>query len=362
MISQQLRDIDNDTVKHFAIRSSRRRIAAVLSLLSALLAVVITVVAMYGVALSPVDSSSYTSIRIVIPEGATASDIGRILEEHHLIRNRYAFELYTQLNGTKTKLRAGSHALKKSQSLPNIVDNIVAGKTDDFSVIILPGLTLEQLADPEIAGSLADQGFTRQEIEQAFAETYDAQVLRDKPVNASLEGYIHPDTYGVSAADTLDVVLKMSFAEMDRIVAEKNVISRLQSQGLTLHQGITLASIVQKEVSDAAVQPQVAQVFLKRLRENMTLGSDVTFIYIAKKEGRTPSVNDPSPYNTRRNKGLPPGPISNFNTTALEAVMNPAAGDYLYFVAGDDGNTYFARTSEEHTANITAHCTKLCSQ
>ena len=121
-----------------------------------------------------------------------------------------------------------------------------------------------------------------------------------------------------------------------------------------------MASIVQKEVSDPSDQRQVAQVFLKRLKEGTVLGSDVTFLYIAKKEGRSPSVNDPSPYNTRKNGGLPPGPIANFHLSALQAVANPASGDFLYFVAGDDGKTYFSRTEAEHDANVAAHCKKLC--
>ena len=147
---------------------------------------------------------------------------------------------------------------------------------------------------------------------------------------------------------------------MQRLIEQKDFENRLRAQGLSLRDGIILASIVQKEVSDVAVQPAVAQVFLKRLRENISLGSDVTFLYIAKKEGREPSIYDPSPYNTRQHKGLPPGPIANFNLAALEAVASPAAGDYLYFVAGDDGATHFARTEAEHKANIAAYCKKLC--
>lgn len=316
----------------------------------------------YVFALSPVDRSATTFVRIVVPEGATAADIGRLLEEHHLIRNRMAFEIYTLLTGTKSSLRAGGHALKKSQSVAEIVAGLVDGSTDKYSVIILPGLTLEQLADPTIRGSLADQGFTPNEVKTAFAASYVSTIFTDKPAGTSLEGYIHPDTYGISTADPLEAVLKMSFREMERVVAEGKFEQRLQAQGLTLRQGIILASIVQKEVSDPKVQPQVAQVFLKRLRDNIALGSDVTFLYIAAKEGRTPSVNDPSPYNTRRVKGLPPGPISNFNLSALEAVAAPAAGDYVYFVAGDDGTTHFARTEAEHNANIAAYCKKLCHQ
>lgn len=342
-------------------RLSRRRLIIALCA-TTLLGIIVTLVVVYTIALGPIDRNSHTFMRVTIPSGATAAQVGEILENHHLIRNRYVFEIYTQLTNTKSRLRAGNHALTRSLSLPQIVDSLVEGKTDDFKVTILPGLTLEQLADPSLPGSLADQGFTSAEIKRAFAASYTAPLLSGRPVGASLEGYLHPDTYGISAVDPLETVLTMSFTEMQRIITRDNIETRLKAEGLTLHQGIILASIVQREVSDTSVQPQVAQVFLRRLQQNMTLGSDVTFIYIAKKEGRTPSVNDPSPYNTRRVKGLPPGPIANFNSSALAAVANPASGDYLYFVAGDDGTTYFARTEAEHNANIAAHCHTLCNQ
>jgi UPF0755 protein len=128
-----------------------------------------------------------------------------------------------------------------------------------------------------------------------------------------------------------------------------------------LYEGITLASIVQREASTPADQQQVAQVFYSRLAIGMQLGSDVTYQYIADKTGvaRDPGLD--SPYNTRRYTGLPPGPIAVPGSSALLAVANPAEGDYLYFLAGDDGATYFARSLAEHEANIVDHCAVNCS-
>ena len=135
-------------------------------------------------------------------------------------------------------------------------------------------------------------------------------------------------------------------------------------RNLTIHQAITLASIVQKEVKNPVDQKQVAQVFLKRLADGMQLGSDVTYMYAADQMGveGTPALE--SPYNTRKYTGLPPGPISNMNPSALDAVAFPAPGEYVYFVAGDgpdEGKTFFAYTVEEHEANIAAHCRELCN-
>jgi UPF0755 protein len=134
----------------------------------------------------------------------------------------------------------------------------------------------------------------------------------------------------------------------------------LKERGMNLHQGVILASIIQQEVADPQEQKQVSQVFQKRLGAGMALESDATFVYAAKQMGVEPSVNLDSPYNTRKVPGLTPGPIANFNFSAIEAVVAPAPGEYVYFVSGDDGKTYFANTQDEHNANIQQHCKKLC--
>jgi UPF0755 protein len=130
---------------------------------------------------------------------------------------------------------------------------------------------------------------------------------------------------------------------------------------LTLFQAITLASIIQREDGDASSQSQLAQVFYSRMKAGMTLGSDVTYQYIADKTGVARDPNLDSPYNTRRYAGLPPGPISVPSLSALKAVASPASGNYLYFLSGDDDKIYFARTNAEHEANIAAHCKIKCS-
>ena len=129
---------------------------------------------------------------------------------------------------------------------------------------------------------------------------------------------------------------------------------------MSLYQGITLASIIQREVNAEGDQRQVAQVFLLRLKDDISLGSDVTYQYIADKTGvpRDPGLD--SPYNTRVVKGLPPGPISAPGRLALDAVANPATGDYKFFLSGDDDKTYFGRTQAEHEKNIADHCKMKC--
>jgi UPF0755 protein len=227
----------------------------------------------------------------------------------------------------------------------------------------LPGATLKQ--DRQV---LVDAGFATSEIDAAFSKTYDSPLFNSKPAGSDLEGYIYGQTYRFNGGDTAEAVLQRTFDEFAKVIQANNLEAGFRQQGLTLYQGITLASIVQREVgtphgSDepSSDQKQVAQVFYSRLATSMMLGSDVTYQYAADKLGVARDVNLDSPYNTRRYTGLPPGPIASPGLTALKAVAAPASGDYLFFLSGDDGLTYFARTEAEHQANIKDHCAVKCS-
>lgn len=331
----------------------RRRTIIIILLVSVLIILVGTIVGVYQWALQPRDTMSTEPVRVVIEPGDSASVIARKLHDAELIRSPIAFRVYTELTNTKKNLQAGGYALTANLSVADIIDHMSTGRTDEFNVQIVPGLTLMQQRDPELAGSFAAQGFSDQEIVNAFNRTYDHPLLRDKPTGATLEGYIYPDTFRINADGSLSTVLELSFDEFERVIDDNNIREQLAARNLSLHQGLTLASIVQKEVSDTNDQRKVAQVFFNRLAADMPLGSDVTFIYAAALEGVEPTINIDSPYNTRVKKGLPPGPIANFNLSALTAVASPEPNDFLYFVASyDTGITYYARTLEEHEANV----------
>ncbi len=336
-----------------------RRWPKIAMLIMAITVVIMTGGATYAIqSLSPVDAGSNQQHRFIISEGQSAGTIGRALEEAKLIRNASIFQLYTKLTGNNSRLQAGGYILKQSQSVSEIVEHISSGKTDEVNVTVLPGLTLKELADSNVKGSLAQQGFSAQEIAKAFHTNVSSPVLVGN--NGNFEGYLYPETYKIMANNNLDTAVRMSIDELNNQIKKRGLEDKLKQQGLSLRDGIILASIVQKEVNHFDDQRQVAQVFLKRLKENIVLGSDVTFLYAAKLEDRAPTVNDDSPYNTRKHAGLPPGPIANFAIQALEAVANPASGDYLYFVAGDDGKTYFAKTEAEHLDNVAKYCKTLC--
>lgn len=305
--------------------------------------------------LKPVDEANTGDVKVAIIEGMGPEDIGALLKKNNLIKSELGFEWYLRITRTANNLQAGSYSLSQSMSMPDIVAHLKGGKTESIRITFLPGATVS--ANKEV---LKNAGFQQSKIDAAFAKKYDHTVLKDKPASADLEGYIYGETYEFNADVTVEQILTRTFDELQKVIRINNLESALQKRGLTLYKGITLASIVQREVPNGRDQQMVAQVFYNRLKKDMNLGSDVTYQYIADKEGNPRDTNYDSPYNTRRYSGLPPGPIASPGSEALIAVAQPAKHDYLYFLSGDDDVTYFGRTEADHQRNIDQHCMKKC--
>lgn len=306
--------------------------------------------------LKPLSRQS-TIVLVDIPIGSSAEQIGQLLQQKGIIKSSKAFEWYVRSSNLRDKLKAGQYQLDAAKSVSEIVKVISEGdvKTDLFT--ILPGQRIDQ-----IKTALQKAGFNSQAIDKALdpASYKNHPVLVAKPTVASLEGYLFPESFQTTASSTASEIIKQSLDQMANVLTP-DIIAQFQSQGLGIHQAITLASIVEKEVSNIADRRVVAGVFLNRLSIGMVLGSDVTYHYAAVILGQEPTPFIDSPYNTRKYAGLPPGPISNVSASSLEAVANPKKTDYLYFVAGDDGKTYFSKTIEEHEALAREHCKILCS-
>ncbi len=337
-------------------RKRRPLLWIIISVVVVLVAVVVGVVVWYNVQLSPVNSHDTAKKVVAIKSGTLPAAIADQLKSEGVIRDSTAFLWYARTKGVQNGLQAGTYRLSPSESTPDIIEHLSKGKVDTFRVTFLPGATLMQNKK-----ALEEVGYTKEEIDTAFAKTYTSSLFAGKPATADLEGYIYGDTYEFTTDASVEDVLNRVFEEFSTVVQENNLVDRFKAQGLTLYQGITLASIVQREASPKGDDmPQISQVFYKRLALNMPLGSDVTYQYIADKTGQPRDPNLDSPYNTRKYPGLPPGPISAPGKKALIAAANPANTDYLYFLSGDDNVTYFARTLDEHNANVRNHCQEKC--
>lgn len=341
---------------HGKTRPKRGFIIAAVVLVALLIGFVFYVRHQYYQMLKPVSASQRSQL-ITVELGSTASQIGQQLKDAGLIRETWVFEWYVRNNNLRDKLQAGSYYLRPSQSVQEITTVLTQGQVATDLITILPGQRLDQIRQAFI-----NAGFDSSEVDQALKpEQYATHAaLADKPANASLEGYLYPESFQKHTDTKPGEIVKASLDEMQKRLTPE-VRAGFVKHGLTVHQGVILASIVEQEVANDADRAKVAQVFLLRLQKGMPLGSDPTAFYGAIKAGVAPSVTYDSPYNTRLHAGFTPGPISNVTGASLKAVANPAATDYLYFVAGDDGVTYFSHTLAEHEALTAQHCKKLCN-
>jgi UPF0755 protein len=309
----------------------------------------------YQVSLSPVGKDLNEKVKITIAPSTSPAAIGQQLEEKKIIRSAQAFGYYTRLSGTQNKLQAGTYRLSPAESTQEIVAHLTNGNVDTFDITFLPGATLADNRKVLIAA-----GYSESEVDDALNSTYSSKLFDGKPEGADLEGYIYGETYRFGSSATVAEILEYTFATYLDVIETNDFIAKFEARNLTLYEGITLASIIQRE-SIGGDEGQIAQVFYNRIDQGMVLGSDVTYQYIADKTGVARDPNLDSPYNTRRYPGLPPGPIAVPGLDALKAVADPAPGDYLFFLSGDDDVTYFGRTVEEHEQNIINHCKVKCS-
>lgn len=363
-------------------RRLRRWIIILLTITVFLTAVFVTLLKWYEMQLKPVSSDS-NKVSVTIEDGSSVSTVANTLASKNLIRNRLAFEVYVRLNN-KNSIKAGTCMIAPSESVADIVSRMNNGCHDFKTITFYPGGTLEsskykasQSSDgvdkTSVRYILRQAGYSDDEISNAFKAKYDSPLFADRPSGSSLEGYVFGETYQFTGDATAKDVLQTVFDHMYKVVQKNDLVNKFKAQGLTLYQGLTMASIVERELGcedkptverkNRCYQYQrgIAQVFITRYKKNMQLGSDVTFIYAADKAGVKPKVDIDSPYNTRKHAGLPPTPIATPGELSLKAVANPAPGDNLFFIAGDDGLIYFAKTDEEHKNNIDKYCQKLCS-
>jgi UPF0755 protein len=310
----------------------------------------------YANNLRPVSANQQTT-SVTIPRGYTLKQTATLLKSHQIIRNALVFEQYVRNVNAAVDINAGTYDLSPSYSVQEIVSILTEGKVKTNLVTILPG---QSLAD--IKKAFLNAGFEAADVDQAFQPQQYANhpALVDKPAAASLEGYLYPESFQKTADTKASAIVTSALDEMQKRLTPE-LRAAIAKQGLSVYDAIKLASIVENEVSQSGDRTQVAQVFLRRLREGRKLESDATAKYGAVLAGQAPSLTFSSAYNTYEHVGLPPTPISNVSESALQAVAYPANTDWLYFVSGDDGKTYFSHTLAEHEALTQAHCKKLCS-
>jgi UPF0755 protein len=310
----------------------------------------------YSNNLKPVSSSTAIDFFTVEP-GSGVHRIAVGLEEAGLIRSVSAFETYVTANNYRDKLQAGTYRLNPSMNVQTIVTKMVDGDVAKDLLTILPGKRLS-----EIQQTFRDAGYSQAEIKAAFSPSaYSGHpALASLPSGASLEGYLYPDSFQKLSNTAVSIIIRQSLDEMSKYMTPE-ITSGFRSQGLSVFEGITLASIVVKETDNPTDQPIVAQVLLTRLARDMPLQADATAYYASDVAGKPRSLSINSLYNTYLNPGLPPGPISNATKEALRAVAKPATSTFIYYFTGEDCKMHYTYTLEEHDAAIERYGVKACS-
>ena len=322
---------------------------------------------------------------IEISAGESVKQIANNLKQADLIRNPLAFELYARINNLHAKLKTGKYSFRKTMSARAIAKQLVNGvvSSDVFNLTILPGTNLlgdKGKSQTGIIHQFRTLGYSEEEINQALTKHYDNPVLKglyadetklsnpEIPVKLALEGYLYGETYQFYNHEKLENVITTILNQFNDVVVSNQLEEKFKARGLSLREGIILASIIQKEARTEDM-PGVSMVFQNRLKQGIALGSDVTATYAADITGidRTNATNADilavnSLYNTRKFPGLPPGPIAVPSKAALLAVAEPdsSKASMLYFLTGDDGLMYYSSTDAEHNQKIRDHCQKLC--
>jgi UPF0755 protein len=296
----------------------------------------------------PVEHAAADRIITVEPGMGVNGVIAR-LGESGIVRYPTALKIYLRLTG-RTNLKAGDYKFTSPISPLQAIDKIERGE------VYLERVTIPEGFDRfEIAETLAAR--TGKATEEEFLRLMsDAKPISQiAPQARNLEGYLFPDTYSYSSKTTPEELIRAMVNRFDEVFTP-DWIARAGQLGMTVHQVVTLASIIEEEAKVPDERPRMASVFMNRLRLHMPLGSDPTFIYAAKlAHDYDGNPNQPrhrqreSPYNTYRVGGLPPGPIASPGRASLEAALYPEETDYLYFVVnGTGGRHKFSRTAAEH--------------
>lgn len=299
--------------------------------------------------LAPAGNDGQAPIIVEVPANSSSQQVGEMLEQQGLIKSAKAFTVYSRYKGLDSKIKTGEFQLNAGLSVPEILQIITKDSQIFYSFTVPEGYTVEQIAD-----LLQEKGYVDKDefLRLCRVGDFDYPFLKGQ-VNTryTLEGYLFPDTYQITRQDKeRDIIIMM----LDRFEAEINKIQlaeRAEKLGLTVHEAVTIASMIEREAMFDKDRPLISGVIQNRLKIGMPLQIDATVLYALGKHKEVVLYKDlkvDSPYNTYRVKALPPGPIANPGAASLEAAVAPQQTDYLYYLAKPDGTHVFTKTLDEH--------------
>lgn len=340
----------------------------ILGIIGAILALIVItgigLVLFYNASLSAVGDAK-DKVTIVIENGTSSRGVVDKLYEAQLVKNKYCGYIYLKLNND-LMLQAGTYELDRGMSFKEIMEKINNGEAleNSIDVTFIEGKRLVNYVkvisenfpytEEEILTKLSDKVYLQELIDDYWFLT--DEILNDNLYYA-LEGYLYPDTYRFNKEATIDTIVRKMLNETDKVLSEYKTVSK---NDYTIHEILTMASIVELEGSNSNDRAGVAGVFFNRLEGGWSLGSDVTTYYAARVEMSERDlwqyeIDEVNYYNTRPAAmagKLPIGPICSPSKDSISATMKPTKHDYYFFVADKNGKTYFTKTNAEHNAKI----------
>jgi len=358
-------DFDKKRLKNSNKKSSVKRI--IFSVILTLFVLLAAGLAAYKYMLMPVNSSNKHNKLIIIPEGSSVGDIATIFKKEKLIKNTEVFKIYVKLHN-KASLKAGNYNFNQSQGIKTIVNHLqIGGK---YQVAVKDLMIPEGTQFIEIAGIIAkefklDQATVLKQLnDKSFIESLQKKYpdlltneIFKEGIRYPLEGYLYPSTYlyGEFKPSLEDIIAPMLNQTESVLTKYKD---EMNAKKLSPHKTLTMASLIEEEANKLTDRKLISSVFYNRLDIGMPLQTDPTVLYALGKHKSRVLYKDlevKSPYNTYYIKGLPVGPIASAGIESIEAALQPAKSDYLYFLANKEGKVIFTKSLKEHNTEKEKH-------
>ena len=306
------------------------------------------IVELHTYAETPANVNALNNVIISVRRGQALKSTANMLQQANLIKSRLKFILIARIRGLDKHLKAGEYLLSAAMPPRQILEIMVKGAVNLHKLTVPEGYNISQIA---VLVENARFGSRDDFVKKAT----DAVVASKNGITAStLEGYLFPDTYFFPREVSIDKIISTMVNRFRSIFTTEWEV-RAKDLGFTVHQIVTLASIIEKETGAAFERPIISSVFHNRLKKNMRLESDPTVIYGIKNfDGNLTRkhLGTPTPYNTYKIRGLPAGPIANPGRASLEAALFPEKTVFMYFVSKKDSTHYFSKTLKEHNQAV----------
>ena len=306
----------------------------------------------------PMEKGGLENKILNIPSGSSTLDIGEILEENEIIKDKTGFRIFSKLNGYDGKYIAGTYTLSAGMTTTEICQKISNGETTSTVFTIPEGYTLEEIVDTLVAEGYGTKEAFMDVIENGDFSKYDF-IEEDPDLIYTLEGYLFPETYSLEYGASEKEIITAMLDQFDEVFDDA-MRRRAENLGMSVREVVTVAAIIEKESILDEDRPLVASVIYNRLDIGMRLGMDTTVLYLMdehKVDLLYDDIEIESPYNTYLNEGLPPGPICCPGEASIEAALYPDVSDYYYFVVSDkgDGSISFSETEEQFEKDKAAY-------